>query len=156
MGWDGTDKYVPWTTLPFHKLARVSINIFTGMECARLPNIRFMSYINITRGPHNEPAYPPYLYNDKASYVCQPGFKVQQPVVHWCHGRRGWTNGRSVCVRKLTLYSIEDAHTAFSEYILTSRVFSRRFMGSKRTHEFPVRTHKIGTSTLKLDNHKKF
>jgi len=29
-------------------------------------------------------------------------------------------------------------------------------MSSKRTHKFPVRTHKIGTSTLNLDNHEKF
>ena len=34
--------------------------------------------------------------------------------------------------------------------------FLRRFMSSKRTHKFPVRTHKIGTSTLNLDNHEKF
>jgi len=34
--------------------------------------------------------------------------------------------------------------------------FLRRYMGSKRTHKFPVRTHKIGTSTLNLDNHEKF
>jgi len=34
--------------------------------------------------------------------------------------------------------------------------FLRRFMSSKRPHKFPVQTHKIGTSTLNLDNHEKF
>ena len=40
--------------------------------------------------------------------------------------------------------------------IAMCRVFLRRFMSSKQTHEFPLRTHKIGTSTLNLDNHEMF
>jgi len=40
--------------------------------------------------------------------------------------------------------------------VISTRVFLRRFMSSKLTLKFHVQTHKIGASTLNLDNHEKF
>jgi len=49
-----------------------------------------------------------------------------------------------VCLRK----------TAMNQTSAT--VMVRVFMSSKRSHKYPLWTHKIGTFTFSLDNHEKF
>uniref|UniRef100_H2YD57 C3/C5 convertase n=1 Tax=Ciona savignyi TaxID=51511 RepID=H2YD57_CIOSA len=63
--------------------------------CPTPPIVAHARNITITRGNSANPT-PPYRYNDRARYVCEPGYDLVTDDNHLCHGRRGWT-GSSIC-----------------------------------------------------------
>uniref|UniRef100_H2YT17 C3/C5 convertase n=1 Tax=Ciona savignyi TaxID=51511 RepID=H2YT17_CIOSA len=70
--------------------------------CPVPPTVAQARNITITRG--NSPnATAPYRYNDRARYVCEPGYDLVTDDNHLCHGRRGWT-GSSICTPQCGRY----------------------------------------------------
>jgi len=51
---------------------------------------------------------------------------------------------------------IYTSYKSSSDTYMVIYSFLRRFMSPKRSQKFPVRTHKIGTFSLNLDNDEKF
>ncbi|XP_078494101.1 LOW QUALITY PROTEIN: limulus clotting factor C-like [Ciona intestinalis] len=78
-----------------------------GYSCIKLDNFcpyppTLLNSTNITITRTNRSGIfqveAPYLYNDRARYICDAGFALVHDGNHMCHGRRGWT-GTSLCAR---------------------------------------------------------
>ncbi|XP_078495167.1 limulus clotting factor C-like [Ciona intestinalis] len=78
-----------------------------GYSCIKLDNFcpyppTLLNSTNITITRTNRSGIfqveAPYLYNDRARYICDVGFALVHDGNHMCHGRRGWT-GTSLCAR---------------------------------------------------------
>lgn len=92
--------FIWWYT--FHSIHIVSDNFC--QEPALHPNVESVEIQRTVQSNNFSIPNPPYLYNDRASYKCKPGYEVNSLFPRMCHGRKGWTNPSLLCVREYNWY----------------------------------------------------